>query len=62
MDEKLVEGNGGGWRLLDGTKYHHVEMEESRQRQQTQASIHPSIHPSIHTIGLLRSTIVMTSL
>jgi hypothetical protein len=35
-----------------------VEMEESRQTQQTQ----PSIHPSIHTIGLLRSTIVTTSL
>jgi len=45
MDEELVEGKGGGgWRLLDGTKYHHVEMEESRQRQQRQASIHPSIH------------------
>jgi hypothetical protein len=45
MDEKLVEGKGGVGRLLDGTKYHHVEMEESRQRQQTQPSIHPSVHP-----------------
>jgi hypothetical protein len=61
MDEELVEGKWGGgvggcWMEQSIIMWKWKKVGKDNKHK------HPSIHPSIHTIGLLRSTIVMTSL